>query len=126
MGRLLNWLIIKRREVQHHFDERNPPCRPSDEWWIEVYALDKVVKTINITFKAIQGKQLLLAQQKQYLEKLRSELMRIGMVTTSGSAVAPPPGVFQVGSFRMSLASAEAFLLNIGVRYVVELVNEFK
>ena len=126
MGRLLSWLIIKRREVQAHFDERNPPCRPPDEWWIEVYALDKVVKTINITFKALQGKQLLLDQQKEFLEKLRSELMRIGMVATSGSTVPLPPGVFQVGSFRMTFASAETFLLNIGVGYVVELVNRFK
>ena len=66
---------------------------------------------------------MLLDQQKEFLEKLRSELMRIGMVATSGSTVPLPPGVFQVGSFRMTFASAETLLLNIGVGYVVELVN---
>ena len=32
MGRLLNWLIDKRRDVQEHFEQKNPPCRPPDEW----------------------------------------------------------------------------------------------
>ena len=71
MGRLLNWLIDKRQDIQAHFCEQNPPCRPPDEWWIEVYALANIVDTINITFRALQGKQLLLDAQKQHLKKLQ-------------------------------------------------------
>ena len=52
--------------------------------------------------------------------------MQIGLVSSSGNTVPPPSGVFQVGSFQMSLASAELFLLNIGVSYITELVNEIK
>ena len=47
-----------------HFCEQYPPCQPPDEWWIEVYALANIVETINITFRALQGKQLLLDAQK--------------------------------------------------------------
>lgn len=126
MGRLLNWLIHKRGKVQRHFDEKNPPCRPPKEWWIEVYALANVIKTVNITFKALQGKQLLLDQQKEHLEKLREELMRIGRVTSSGMMIEEIPGVFHVGSFRMTLESAELFLLNVGSTYVIDLVTEYK
>lgn len=36
------------------------------------------------------------------------------------------PGVFQVGSFRMTIESAESFLLNLGSTYVIELVTEYK
>ena len=39
MGCVLNWLIDKQRDIQVHFCERNPPCQPPDEWWIEVYSL---------------------------------------------------------------------------------------
>ena len=126
MGHLLNWLIDKRQEVQRHFDEKNPPCRPPKEWWIEVYALANVIKTVNITFKALQGKQVLLDQQKEHLEKLREELMQIGRVTSSGMMIEEIPGVFHVGSFRMTLESAELFLLNVGSTYVIDLVTEYK
>ena len=70
MGRLLDWLIDKCQDIQGHFCEQNPPCQPPDGWWIEVYALANIVETINITSRALKGKQLLLNVQKQHLEKL--------------------------------------------------------
>ena len=63
MGHLLHWLIDKQQDIQGHFFKRNPPCQPPDEWWIEVCALANIVVTINITFRAILGKQLLLDAQ---------------------------------------------------------------
>ncbi len=126
MGRLLNWLISKRRDVQQHFQEKDPPCRPPNEWWIEVYALDMIVKQINITFSALQGKQLLLDQQREYLGKLREQLMRIGNVTTGGIMLTETPGVYHVGSFRMTASHAEAYLMNLASMYVIQLINEYK
>lgn len=76
MGRLLNWLYDKRRDVLAYFEDKNPPCRPAKEWWIEMYALKNVVNRINITFKELQGQQLLLDEQQRHLSKLRSDLMR--------------------------------------------------
>jgi hypothetical protein len=91
-----------------------------------VYALANVIKTVNITFRALQGKQLLLDQQRVHLEKLQEELMQIGNVTSGGVMLQEIPGVFQVGSFRMTIESAESFLLNLGSTYVIELVTEYK
>ena len=60
MGHLLNWLVAKCRDVMDHFDDKNPPCRPPQEWWIEAFVLQKFVNQINITFVELQGRQLLL------------------------------------------------------------------
>ena len=77
-----------------HFCEQYPPCQPPDEWWIEVYALANIVETINITFRALQGKQLLLDSQKQHLKKLQQELMQIVGIGTGGVELQDIPGVF--------------------------------
>ena len=77
-----------------HFCEQNPPCWPPDEWWIEVYALANIVETINITFRALQGEQLLLDSQKQHLKKLQQELMQIVGISTGGIELQDIPGVF--------------------------------
>ena len=109
-----------------HFCEQNPPCQPPDEWWIEVYALANIVETINITFRALQGKQLLLDAQKQHLKKLQQELMQIVGIGTGGVELQDIPGVFQLGCFEVSMASVESFLLNLGSTYVIELINMYK
>ena len=126
MGCLLNWFIDKQRDIQAHFCERNPPCWPPDEWWIEVYALANIVETINITFRALQGKQLLLDAQKQHLKKLQQELMQIVGIGTGGVELQDIPGVFQLGCFEVSMASVESFLLNLGSTYGIELINMYK
>ena len=77
-----------------HFCEQYPPCQPPDEWWIEVYALANIVETINITFRALQGKQLLLDAQKQHLKKLQQELMQIVSISTGGVELQEIPGAF--------------------------------
>ena len=84
MGHLLNWLIDKRQDIQVHFCKQNPPCQPPDKGWIEVYTLTNIVETINITFRALQGKQLLLVAEKQHLKKLQQEMMQIVSISTSG------------------------------------------
>ena len=126
MGRLLNWLIDKQQDIHKHFCKQNPPCQPPDEWWIEVFALANIVDTINITFRALQGKQLLLDAQKQHLKKLQQELMQIVGIGTGGVELQDIPGVFQLGCFQVSMASAESFLLNLRLTYVIELINMYK
>ena len=65
MGRLLDWLNDKRREVQQHFDEKKPPCRPTKEWWIEVYALANVIKTVNYYIPSSSGKAIITGSTKR-------------------------------------------------------------
>ena len=59
-----------------------------------MYALANIVETINITFRALQGKQLLLDAQKQHLKKLQQELMQIVGIGTGGVELQDIPGVF--------------------------------
>jgi hypothetical protein len=94
-GRLLDWLIDKRRDLQERFEQKSPPCRPPDEWRIEAFALASVVEATNTTFRVLQGQQLHLDQQKEYLENLRQELMQMGNVITSTSVLTDVPDIFK-------------------------------
>jgi hypothetical protein len=126
MDHLLNWLIDKQQDIQLHFCKQNPPCWPPDKWWREVYTLANIVEIINITFKALQGKQLLLDAQKEHLRKLQQELTWIAGISTCGVDLQNIPGVFQLECFQVSLALVESFLLNLGPTYFMELINLYK
>ena len=76
-GGLLDWLIAKQLPLQAYFEERQPPYRQPNEWWIEVYALAEVESIINITFRELQGNQLLLDEPKKHLERPQENLMRM-------------------------------------------------
>jgi hypothetical protein len=76
--------------------------------------------------QALQGKQLILDAQKKHLKKLQQELMQIVAISTGGVELQDIPGVFQLGCFQVSMASAESFLLNLGSTYVIELINTYK
>ena len=91
-----------------------------------MYALANIVETINITFRALQGEQLLLDSQKQHLKKLQQELMQIVGISTGGIELQNIPGVFQLECFQVSMASVESILLNLGSTCVMELINLYK
>ena len=59
-----------------------------------MYALAYIVETMNITFRALQEKQLLLDAEKQHLKKLQQELMQIVSISTGGIELQEIPGVF--------------------------------
>ena len=80
MGKLIDWLVERRRELQEHFDAKKRDCEPNSDWWIIVYALQKVMKLCNRYMVELQGKQLLVGQQKAVLERLRERLTEIGNV----------------------------------------------
>ena len=77
MVKLLNWLHDKRRHILTYFEQKNPPCRPAKEWWIEMYAVKKTVNRSNIMFKELQGKQ------EKHLAELASDLMQMGGVVST-------------------------------------------
>jgi hypothetical protein len=91
-----------------------------------VYVLASIVETINITFRALQGKQLLLDAQKQQLKKLQQELMQIVGISTGCVELQNIPGVFQLGRFQVSMTSVESILLTLRSTYVIELINTYK
>jgi hypothetical protein len=108
-------------------EERQPPCQPLNEWWIEVYALAEVLSLINITFRLLQGNQLLLDEQKKHLERPQESLMRIGSVIfTADVLIQDVPGVFQLGCFCMTELSAESFLRTLGSDYILDVLKNYK
>ena len=90
-----------------------------------MYELANIVETIIITFMALQGKKLLLDVQKQHLRKLQKELLKIVGIST-GVDLQDIPGVFQLGSFQVSIASVESSFLTLESTYVIELINTYK
>lgn len=128
MGKLLNWLIVKRRDLQVHFDAKKPACEPSSDWWIIVFALQKVMEVCNKYMVELQGKQLLVGQQKAVLERLRERLTEIGNVqhTAAVSALVNAEDVVSCGGFSMSLVSARTFVLNLGNMYIVSLFQNLE
>ena len=67
----------------------------------------------NIYMIELQCKQLLVAQQKEVLERLRERLMNLGHVQNSITFV-DTVDVAQTGGFSMSNQSAKLFVLNLG------------
>jgi hypothetical protein len=104
------------------------------EFWIEIHSLYKIMAAINYTLASLQGKQLILDMQKQELERLREELMRIGGVTTFNVFVddLENPIVFDLtdivtkGSFTMTKSSAQAYLNNLGDVFIVSEVEAYR
>ena len=119
MGRLLNWLKTKRRFVQAHLDEKKPACEPKKDWWINVAVLQNVMELCNKYMIELQGKQLLLAQQKQVLERLRECLMDLGQVQHAMALIVNSDGVAQAGGFFMLYQSAKMFVLNLGDLHII-------
>ena len=44
MGKLLAWLVAKRRDFQLHFNTKEPACKPPSDWLISVFALQKLME----------------------------------------------------------------------------------
>ena len=121
MGRLLSWLKDRRRDVLVHLNTKKPACEPKSDWWITVSVLEHVMKFCNKYMTELQGKQLLLAQQKQVLERLREHLMRIGHVQNTMLSMVNSNDMAQAGGFSMSFQSAKTFVLNLGDLHVISL-----
>jgi hypothetical protein len=91
------------------------------------FLLAEVVSLINITFRELQGNQLLLDEQKKHLERLQENLMRIGsVVSTTDVLIQDVPGLFQLGCFCMTELFAESFLRNLGSDYILDVLKNYK
>ncbi len=66
----------------------------------------------------LQGKHLLLVQQKQVLERVRECLLVHGQVQNSMASMIFD-GAAQAGGYSMSHLSAKMFILNLGDLYII-------
>ena len=70
MGKLLKWLIDKQVRLIQHFNEKQPACTPSNEWWILVGVIYPLVERVESTFCAVQEMNTLVCEQRAQLTKL--------------------------------------------------------
>lgn len=122
MGRVLEWLVKHTVEVRAHRYEGQPP----DEWWIDVFILNDVVKIINETFVCLQGKQLSLDQQMMELQSLRDAIMTKGYVSAKPSDFHVEVGQMELGNFVVNLESTETYIFDLGSSEIVRIVQNQK
>ena len=60
LGSFLKWLVWHRSEVMNYLDLKNPSCRPSVSWWIAALSMQGVTAEVDVLFKSLQAKQLLI------------------------------------------------------------------
>ena len=46
-----------------YLDEKNPVCKPPPAWWLTAIAVEGVTTEVDVLFKTLQGKHLLVQQQ---------------------------------------------------------------
>jgi hypothetical protein len=85
---MIKWLLDKRRRLLEHIEEKNPACAPTDDWWIICAAVCPVLCSISTTVVILQGKDIILSQQKVEIERLivnlSSTLMIIAVADFNG------------------------------------------
>lgn len=75
MGPALEWLTKNEKRLVLHFDEKKPACTPPPEFWIIIAVVSPIMKRIEETFTAIQGKRTLVSEQREALQTLCANLM---------------------------------------------------
>ena len=92
LGRVLKWLVRHRAKVMNYLDLENPSCRPSVSWWIVSLLMQGVTAKVDVLFKSLQAKQLLIRQQLSLLDDFVSRLKEL-------ASVIGPLSDAQIGAF---------------------------
>jgi len=72
MGEICAWLMTHNVEIFDFINSQEKPIlqMPQDWWWILVAAIKRINQHVNITFRKLQSKDLVLSQQREELEHL--------------------------------------------------------
>jgi hypothetical protein len=65
-----------------YLENKNPVCKPQQQWWIYVAFVVFIMKEVNIAFVAIQGLSALAGEQKKSLQRLKLTLIEISRAST--------------------------------------------
>lgn len=83
LGMVLDFLIRHEVRITSYIDEKNaavrrvgaiPPALTHSEW-VLTHAVAPAIKRINMTFVQLQARDLLICQQRQYVEELGAALV---------------------------------------------------
>ena len=111
MKTTLRWIVHCEQTVLRHLRETPGSPNPPNEWWIMLYAVDAVLGDTDIIMKELQGKQLTLDSQMNFLRKLKDTIMtKSNMVTMNPDLVNEVGLVYNVGGFYLLFYQAEKSL----------------
>jgi hypothetical protein len=60
-----------------YLENKNPVCKPQQQWWIYVAFIELIMKEVNNAFVASQGLSALVGKQKKSLQRLKLTLIEI-------------------------------------------------
>jgi hypothetical protein len=60
-----------------YLENKNPVCKPQQQWWIYVAFIELIMKELNNAFVASQGLSALVGKQKKSLQRLKLTLIEI-------------------------------------------------
>src|SRR5436309_6244109 len=75
MGNTCKWLLEKRIALFEYFAKDDPTQAPPSRWWVVVGAVCALSEQVNIVVVKLQGKDLLLSQQKVELKQLAALIL---------------------------------------------------
>jgi hypothetical protein len=92
-SKTLNWLCDNRIIIDELLVTKQPDQAPDDSWWIVLFMTREVASRSAITFKVLQGKKLLLQQQREALMKFIDGLCsHFGIEVLEGQPAPLPAG----------------------------------
>ena len=88
-GVMLKWLLVHRRRLLAHFDDKSPPQAPSSPWWLIAGAVSPLFERIALTFTILQSPMMVISQQRQEVKNLLDDVQSILQICPSPSNVDP-------------------------------------
>ena len=74
MLRCTTWFDKHRIKLLAHFESKTPACTPPPSWWVVLAFVKRVSQRADIAFKSLQGRSLLLCNQRQIITNLVRDL----------------------------------------------------
>jgi hypothetical protein len=71
---MLKWLLVHRRRLLAHFDDKSPPQAPGSLWWLIAGAVSPLFERIALTFTSLQSHVMVISQQRQEVKNLLDDV----------------------------------------------------
>jgi hypothetical protein len=69
-GKIIDWMLEKRRRLLVHVEQKCPSSTPSESWWIMTAAVAPMSSCCNTTLVTLQSRDMVLSQQRVEIANL--------------------------------------------------------
>jgi hypothetical protein len=120
LGTILKWLAVHRVQIVEYLDEKMPHCTPHFGWWISLLSLRRVTEFLDVLFKELQEKALVVCQQEAlFADSFRNLRNLVGLeelLSPSEFDNCSDADSIRKGSFVISTARVRHFIRGLGSR----------